>query len=87
MSVIWEKSLWCRYFFPIGAMNNMFATLAMAEVRTWKANCDGCANPTCTLGKSPTLDPSYNSNQGLHNGSQEQPASGYGRLCNVYELH
>ena len=58
MSIVWEKRLWCRYFCPIGAMNNMFATLAMAEVRTWKANCDGCTNPTCTLGKSPTLDPS-----------------------------
>ena len=37
-SVTYEKRLWCRYFCPIGAMNKMFATLAMAEVRTWKSN-------------------------------------------------
>jgi hypothetical protein len=57
MSVIWEKRLWCRYFCPIGAMNNIFSTFAMTEVRTWKANCDGCTNPTCVTGGSPTLDP------------------------------
>ena len=39
-------------------MNKMFATLSMTEVRTWKANCDGCTNPTCKVGGSPTLDPS-----------------------------
>ncbi|KAL3816035.1 hypothetical protein ACHAXA_010340 [Cyclostephanos tholiformis] len=58
MSITWEKRLWCRYFCPIGAMNSMFSTLAMAEVRTWKSNCDGCTNPTCISGNSPTLDPS-----------------------------
>ena len=42
----------------IAAMNKMFATLSMTEVRTWKANCDGCTNPTCKVGGSPTLDPS-----------------------------
>ena len=57
-SVVYEKRLWCRYLCPIGAMNKMFATLSMTEVRTWKANCDGCTNPTCKVGGSPTLDPS-----------------------------
>ncbi|KAL7542286.1 hypothetical protein ACHAWF_007146 [Thalassiosira exigua] len=42
---------------PIGAMNKIFATLSMTEVRTWKSNCDGCANPTCAKGSSPVLDP------------------------------
>ncbi len=57
-SVIYEKRLWCRYLCPIGAMNKMFATLSMTEVRTWKANCEGCTSPTCIVGGSSRLDPS-----------------------------
>jgi len=57
-SVIYEKRFWCRYLCPIGAMNKMFATLSMTEIRTWKANCEGCTNPTCKVGGSSTLDPS-----------------------------
>jgi hypothetical protein len=57
-SVIYEKRFWCRFLCPIGAMNKMFATLSMTEIRTWKANCEGCTNPTCKVGGSPTLDPS-----------------------------
>ncbi|KAL3796747.1 hypothetical protein HJC23_010894 [Cyclotella cryptica] len=57
-SLAFEKRLWCRYMCPIGAMNKMFATASMTEVRTWKANCDGCTNPTCVKGESPNLDPS-----------------------------
>jgi len=56
-SVTFEKRLWCRYMCPIGAMNKMFATASMTEVRTFKPNCDGCTNPTCVKGDSPTLDP------------------------------
>ena len=29
----------------------------MTEIRTWKANCEGCTNPTCKVGGSSTLDP------------------------------
>jgi hypothetical protein len=43
---------------PIGAMNKIFATLAMTEVRTFKTNCEGCTDPTCYKGDSPMLDPS-----------------------------
>lgn len=58
MSVRWEKRLWCRYFCPIGAMNKIFATLSMTEIRTWKANCEGCATASCFKGNSLTHDPS-----------------------------
>ena len=54
-SVIYEKRLWCRYFCPIGAMNKMFATLSMTEVRTWKSNCEGCTTAECINGGSPTV--------------------------------
>jgi hypothetical protein len=30
----------------------------MSEIRTYKANCEGCTSPTCYSGGSPTLDPS-----------------------------
>ena len=56
-SVTHEKRIWCRYMCPIGAMNKMFATAAMTEVRTWSANCEGCQDPTCFKGGSPALDP------------------------------
>ena len=29
----------------------------MTEIRTYKANCEGCTSPTCYTGGSPTLDP------------------------------
>ncbi|KAL9190297.1 hypothetical protein ACHAXT_007508 [Thalassiosira profunda] len=56
-SVIFEKRLWCRFLCPIGAMNKIFATAAMTEVRTWKANCDGCTTTSCKKGGSVALDP------------------------------
>jgi len=54
-SVVYEKRLWCRYLCPIGAMNKMFATLSMTEVRTWKSNCEGCTTAECINGGSPTV--------------------------------
>eukprot|EP00985_Skeletonema_marinoi_P032572 scaffold39178_cov220-Skeletonema_marinoi.AAC.9 len=54
-SVIYEKRLWCRYMCPIGAMNKMFATLSMTEVRTFKSNCEGCTTAECINGGSPTV--------------------------------
>ena len=57
-SVVYEKRLWCRHLCPIGAMNKMFATLSMTEIRTWKANCEGCTNPVCKAGGSSKIDPS-----------------------------
>ncbi len=54
-SVIYEKRLWCRHLCPIGAMNKMFATLSMTEVRTWKSNCEGCTTAECINGGSPTV--------------------------------
>ena len=54
-SIIYEKRLWCRYLCPIGAMNKLFATLSMTEVRTWKSNCEGCTTSECKNGASPTV--------------------------------
>ncbi|KAL7535220.1 hypothetical protein ACHAXR_006353 [Thalassiosira sp. AJA248-18] len=54
-SVIYEKRLWCRYMCPIGAMNKIFATLSMTEVRTFKSNCEGCTTAECKNGSSPTV--------------------------------
>jgi polyferredoxin len=56
-SVQFENRMWCRYLCPIGAMCRTFGTISMVEVRSWKANCEGCADPVCVKGKSPTLDP------------------------------
>eukprot|EP00977_Amphora_coffeiformis_P016729 scaffold5254_cov165-Amphora_coffeaeformis.AAC.3 len=56
-SVQFENRMWCRYLCPIGAMCRTFGTISMVEVRSWKANCEGCANPVCVKGNSPTLDP------------------------------
>lgn len=54
-SIVYEKRLWCRYMCPIGAMNKMFATLSMTEVRTFKSNCEGCTTAECINGGSPTV--------------------------------
>ena len=56
-SVQFENRMWCRYLCPIGAMCRTFGTISMVEVRSWKANCEGCTNPVCVKGNSPTLDP------------------------------
>ena len=56
-SIVFEKRLWCRYLCPIGAMNKIFATASMTEVRTWKSNCDGCTTSSCSKGGSLALDP------------------------------
>jgi len=57
-SVQFENRAWCRYLCPIGAMCRVFGTMSMVEVRSWKANCEGCANPQCVKGDSPAADPS-----------------------------
>lgn len=56
-SVQFENRMWCRYLCPIGAMCRTFGVISMVEVRSWKANCEGCTNPECVKGKSPALDP------------------------------
>lgn len=57
-SLQYEGRAWCRYLCPIGAMNRIFGTLSLIEVRTWKANCEGCTDPTCIKGNSNMVDPS-----------------------------
>jgi len=58
-SVQYEGRAWCRFLCPIGAMNRIFGTFSMMEVRTWKANCQGCTKPTCLKGNSiARVDPS-----------------------------
>lgn len=54
-SIIYEKRMWCRYLCPIGAMNKVFSTLSMIEVRTWESNCYGCKTAECIKGCSPTV--------------------------------
>jgi GTPase SAR1 family protein len=57
-SVQFEKRVWCRYLCPIGAMCRVFGTVSLLEVRSWKANCEGCTNAQCLKGMSPAVDPS-----------------------------
>lgn len=57
-SVQFENRAWCRYLCPIGAMCRIFGTISMLEVRSWKANCEGCTNPQCVKGNSPASSPS-----------------------------
>lgn len=57
-SVQYENRMWCRYLCPIGAMCRVFGTISTIEVRSWKANCEGCTNPQCVKGMSPVVDPS-----------------------------
>ena len=45
-------------FLPYWSLNKIFAMPAMTEIRTFKANCEGCTNPTCKVGGSSTLFPS-----------------------------
>jgi 4Fe-4S binding domain len=52
-SVQYEKRFWCRYLCPIGAMCRVFGTMSMLEVRSWKANCEGCTDAQCFKGNSP----------------------------------
>lgn len=54
-SVVYENRLWCRHLCPIGAMNKLFATVSMTEVRTFKSNCEGCTTAECINGGSPTV--------------------------------
>jgi len=57
-SVQFENRMWCRYLCPIGAMCRVFGTVSLLEVRSWKANCEGCTDAQCLKGKSPAVDPS-----------------------------
>jgi len=57
-SVQFENRMWCRYLCPIGAMCRVFGTISMTEVRSWKANCEGCTDPQCVKGMSPAVSPS-----------------------------
>jgi 4Fe-4S binding domain len=57
-SVQYEKRFWCRYLCPIGAMCRVFGTMSMLEVRSWKANCEGCTDAQCFKGNSPAAKPS-----------------------------
>lgn len=57
-SVQYENRVWCRYLCPIGAMERAFSTISMLEVRSWKANCEGCTDPQCVKGMSPAVEPS-----------------------------
>ena len=57
-SVQFEKRVWCRHLCPIGAMCRTFGTMSMIEVRSFKANCQGCTNPQCVNGDSAVPDPS-----------------------------
>ena len=57
-SVQFENRAWCRYLCPIGAMCRIFATISMLEVRSWKANCEGCTKTQCVKGNSPVVSPS-----------------------------
>jgi hypothetical protein len=57
-SVQFENRMWCRYLCPIGAMCRVFGTVSLLEVRSWKANCEGCTNAQCLKGKSPAVNPS-----------------------------
>lgn len=56
-SVQYEDRMWCRYLCPIGAMCRTFGTMSMVEVRSFKANCEGCTDPQCLKGMSPVVDP------------------------------
>ncbi|CAB9507626.1 nitrogen assimilation regulatory protein [Seminavis robusta] len=56
-SVQFEKRMWCRHLCPIGAMCRTFGTMSMTEVRSFKANCQGCTNPQCVNGDSPVPSP------------------------------
>lgn len=49
-SIQFEKRMWCRHLCPIGAMCRTFGTMSMTEVRSFKANCQGCTNPQCVNG-------------------------------------
>jgi len=57
-SVQYENRMWCRYLCPIGAMCRVFGTISLLEVRSWKANCEGCTNAQCLKGNSPAVEPS-----------------------------
>jgi hypothetical protein len=57
-SVQYEKRLWCRYLCPIGAMCRTFGVISMTEVRSFKANCQGCTDPQCVNGHSSVPDKS-----------------------------
>jgi hypothetical protein len=57
-SIQFEKRMWCRYLCPIGAMCRIFGTISLLEVRSWKANCEGCTNAQCLKGMSPQVNPS-----------------------------
>jgi polyferredoxin len=51
-SLVWEKRAWCRYACPIGAMNGMFAKLAMTELRSKQGVCSGsCSTYGCYKGQ------------------------------------
>jgi 4Fe-4S binding domain len=56
-SVQYEKRFWCRYLCPIGAMCRVFGTMSLLEVRSWKANCEGCTDAQCYKGNSPAVKP------------------------------
>jgi hypothetical protein len=51
--VQFKDRVWCRHLCPIGAMCRTFGTMSMVEVRSFKANCQGCTNPQCVNGDSP----------------------------------